>query len=370
MASKKQTGWHLGGKDKRCFAESGKCPFGGESGRENHFPPTPEGLRQLEERIGEIVEAEKQQDIAECEKEQFQLSGTVKYVILEQNWYNRHITGPTSPLLKQWLPNAPELVNARTDMASPQRKLARKMFETVSEDAVSTMLKISDTKAKLKTAQTTNDVELIKAFAFDNDIYVRRSICENPNTPRELIDYLIETEGLSILAWPLARNPQPQMDLIHKLANSKKPDCMLAVIDCRLITPEMLASLGARGNKQVKWSVARHPKTSAKTLLSMTKYLDGDVEIALSRNPNTPADALDIIVNNNETQDDLVDNVLAHKNASAATLTKIFQYPFKRPGRRQKVFELLRNNPNTPMKILLKIAEIESEENDNVEDDE
>jgi len=44
----RQTGWHDGGKDNRCFADNGKCPFGGDSGREGHFPPTEEGKRQLE----------------------------------------------------------------------------------------------------------------------------------------------------------------------------------------------------------------------------------------------------------------------------------------------------------------------------------
>jgi len=51
MSDKKQTGWHDGGKDNRCFAQKGQCPFGGESGVEGHFPPTEEGKRQLLEYI-------------------------------------------------------------------------------------------------------------------------------------------------------------------------------------------------------------------------------------------------------------------------------------------------------------------------------
>jgi len=48
---KAQTGWHDGGKDNRCFAKVGKCPFGGATGIEGHFPPTNEGKAQLEEYI-------------------------------------------------------------------------------------------------------------------------------------------------------------------------------------------------------------------------------------------------------------------------------------------------------------------------------
>jgi len=45
----RQTGWHDGGKDNRCFAAKGKCPFGGSTGTQGHFPPTAVGKKMLEQ---------------------------------------------------------------------------------------------------------------------------------------------------------------------------------------------------------------------------------------------------------------------------------------------------------------------------------
>jgi len=334
--TKKQTGWHDGGKDNKCFAQKGQCPFGGESGTEGHFPPTPEGKKQLEEYI---KNHHQDSSFSTVDNE------TEKSVDPEVAKFTELAFSPQS--------------HVRVDVAMDPNIPEEVMLKIIAESDDSMQLQmLGQNEAITPRAQqalwdaATKSRDLAQRFSEHPWLPSLTMLASNKNTTPEILDKLAKHDLLGPVKNAAANTNTSEETLWHLVKNNFNPWVQKVVVENPNSTSEMLEELSNTGDVAVKVAIAENPKVSKETLMKLAKYPEDERKMILSLDIKDPGPVtknvavLTAIIENPKVTSDILDFVVE--------------------GGDKEIIELVKKHPQTTMKTLLKIAE---KENFNDEED-
>jgi len=345
MTGKKQTGWHDGGKDNKCFAQKGQCPFGGESGVEGHFPPTAEGKKKLEEYIAEKHSKEK---------------------LFEQN--NEKKLTPKQQLLQRFPTKNQQLKAAKTKQTSAEDLL---LLSTVKGDAACEVLWWLAQNKNTPAEALVNVIEY-KTKRWGTEPMLPEIFSNHPNCNEEVVEAL--ARGVLATKCRAAESSLLSDETFLKLT---KDDDYLVRVNCMAspkITEEIMTEmLRKENNFEVMAEIAEKTK-NPETLNTLLKKFDDDEYVDLTTNEDcsynvlcniaanayTPEEALLKIVNEYKGQYAAA-SVLSNPRVSAKIIDVLADNYIAAKGKvaYPDMLKDIKNNPQTSMKTLLKLKEYE-----------
>lgn len=158
------------GNSSVCKAAIKGCPFGGESGQENHYSTAEEASAAAEKLMKESYSAVK---VAYRKKDSTHVSvmnrELKKRIIIEASESKNDLH--PSVVAKVFSKDHDELI--RRNVA--QRFKSQKILREMSDD--------ESAKVRLTVAKSTNNPAVLTALASDKDAFVRRAVIVNANTP-------------------------------------------------------------------------------------------------------------------------------------------------------------------------------------------
>lgn len=167
--------YHINNSDEvgKCKASKEGCPFGGETGEENHYNDPEEAQREAENRlekkhglINKIYKAGAK-DTSEAES----LHPDVKKRIIKETAEGKNKLHP-SVVAKVFANDRDELVRRKVAENVKSQNVLRKMSEDDSE------------KVRLSVAKTTKNPEVLKKLSQDADSKVRNAALKNERMPK------------------------------------------------------------------------------------------------------------------------------------------------------------------------------------------
>lgn len=167
--------YHINNADEVGVCKAGKesCPFGGESGEENHYSSQEEARQEAEKRLEEkhglvnkIYKAGAK-DTSEAEA----LHPEVKKRIINESTAGKSKLHP-SVVAKVFAKDRDELVRRRVASKVKSQNVLRKMADDDSA------------KVRLSVAQSTKNPEVLKKLSTDDDSAVRNAALKNERMPK------------------------------------------------------------------------------------------------------------------------------------------------------------------------------------------
>ena len=154
----------------------------------------------------------------------------------------------------------------------------------------------------------------------DEDADTLQELAENPNTPPEVLAELANSDNAWVLH-TLLRNPNTPSYILDNAVDSLIPGASTLEINY-LSARDTMSSLGV---------VAANPSVSDSTLIKLAKFVMDHFNSEpwrlyepLLENPNTPAEALSILINEKtHNARNVTDNVITHPNVTLDVLKKL-----------------------------------------------
>jgi len=283
----------------RCSAQV-KCPFGGASGQENHYPTLKMARAEAERRLSE-------------KEEPFAIKTSTKDSVNEQAESN-----------------VEKVANPRFAQMDDMQKLIAAVHATDPED-LDYLAHASDYKVQnnvvrnIFTGSKTLDYLARNVVSEYGEIFA--SIAEHRNASAETLEFLSDTSAIPI-KFNVARNKNASVATLRKLLKDR--DDIVKVAAAR--NPNMPAKYLNKFSK----NVIKEKRTFASTLTDaddlrlLSKEKDLQTQINLAENPNTPSDVLEYLA----------------KNASAGNYHQVHKKISLRSDISQKALEILAESIN------------------------
>lgn len=148
----------------------------------------------------------------------------------------------------------------------------------------------------------------------DEDADTQHELAENPNTPPEVLAELVNSDS-EWVRYAILKNPNTPLHILDSVVDS-------VINDEQLHIRVAMSHLGL---------VAENPAVSDSTLIKLAKYVIDHfysepwrLYEPLLENPNTPAEALSILINEKtHNARNVTDNVITHPNVTLDVLKKL-----------------------------------------------
>jgi len=197
-----------------------------------------------------------------------------------------------------------------------------------------------DDDSSIRSVAASSDVispAILTELSDDKEYFVRSSVASNPLTASEVLDKLAKDEDSTVWRPVVANSNTSAETLEYLMKNRLKVSTgtfsrLLENKNANGKTLEMAVKMLSEEKKidpDDLRLIAKHPNATANCLKVIAQVPDVEIRVALAKNINIPKEVFEILAK----------------------------------SRSPKVLKALQNNPNTPMKILLKIAS-KSKEND------
>jgi len=351
MGNKKQTGWHDGGKDNKCYATNGQCPFGGASGYDGHFPPTEDGRKQLLEYI------EKKHKLFASMDEEQKTAPANRFANADLKKFNkRYISDPNH---RDGWPYSDPSVPSKKDTARNPKSSEEDLYILCNTDFDDNSGKKGKLLDDLLDNPTTppEGLELIARFLRDSEFTNwnrTKALLEHPNCNALCADYLAESENTDRRE-EAAQSPKISDEMLERLMDDSHHAVRKATIWNPKITLEQLdrlastAKSGFHGRNDpgyyddyyVHRDLATSKRATAEILDKLSKSSDFQVITNVAQNSNTSPKTLSY----------LYDRWLEYK--AAALEANPDEIPEVTTPLYRRFKEAILSNVNCPMKVLL-----------------
>ena len=189
-----------------------------------------------------------------------------------------------------------------------------------------------------------DDIEFLKKYGKIN-------LLENNNTSPEMIEELAEDEDDDV-RWEVAKHPRTPAEALRKLAEDGGMWVRSAVSRNPSTPVEVLMKLADDGDWEMRQEVARNPSIPVDILRKLAEDENWEVRREVARNPRTPAEVFMKLAEDGDKY--VKEAVTNNPNTPVEALRKL-------AGDGDKyVREGVAKNPRTPVEVLRKLAEDEN----------
>ena len=200
--------------------------------------------------------------------------------------------------------------------------------------------------------------ELLDELSRDSDYETQKNVASNPNTPITTLIYLAKrTKGFEPILYRIIRNPSTPDSLIKDLIDGKLGfdltfDLIQYLLKSERAPIDFLIDKSKSKNFVYREQVAGNPRTPPEILLNLANDDVYYVIRKLVKNPNTPSEALKIILETSDADDEeIIKAVLQHPNTSPEVISSLID-----ESNWDISFEMA-SSPNTPPEILARLSQ-------------
>ena len=189
-----------------------------------------------------------------------------------------------------------------------------------------------------------DDIEFLKKYG-------KLNLLESDNTSPEIIEELAEDEDEE-MRWEVAKHPRTPAEVLRKLAEDGGMWVRSAVSRNPSTPVEVLMKLADDGDWEMRQEVARNPRTPVDILRKLAEDENWEVRREVARNPRTP---VEVFMKLAEDGDRYVKEAVTNNPSTPVEALR------KLAGDGDKyVREGVAKNPRTPVEVLRKLAEDEN----------
>ena len=189
-----------------------------------------------------------------------------------------------------------------------------------------------------------DDIEFLKKYGKIN-------LMESDSTSPEILKELAEDEDDDV-RWEVAKHPRTPAEALRKLAGDGDMWVRIAVSRNPSTPVEVLMKLADDGDWEMRQEVARNPSTPVDILRKLAEDENWEVRREVARNPRTPAEVFMKLAEDGDKY--VKEAVTNNPNTPVEALRKL-------AGDGDKyVREGVAKNPRTPVEVLRKLAEDEN----------
>ena len=155
-----------------------------------------------------------------------------------------------------------------------------------------------DTESKIDIALDPNtSVELLTQLASDRNSDVRLCVIANPNTPREVINNMLFTNGDARFLEKVALCMETPVYVLDILGNASDDSVRLAVARNTHTSPFTLSNLAKDDNAAIRWTVAGNKSLPPDSLEQLSEDWNPTVRGEVAENLNTPITIVENLLN-------------------------------------------------------------------------
>lgn len=267
-----------------------------------------------------------------------------------------------------------------TDFASDPSGLSiayLKYLELIDFDTLQEFNRFIDEIAyRGKYALNSTSPELLKMLVHDNNGKkslddIRRLVAMNKSTPADLLAELAKDNDERVIV-NVADNPNTPPETLAGLAKSNDRDVLMRVAHNPSSPAEVLAMLGSNDSDAIRTLAAANPNTPVDTLITLLEDKNYYVRLQAAKNPSLPKDAIQDKVlmkkaladNPNTPPETLIKlakdhdfGVLLYVSQNRNTPAEALRILAMRMDTIPSLKSHIANNLNTPVDILIKLAE-------------
>ena len=201
-----------------------------------------------------------------------------------------------------------------------------------------------DSHYDIPESNAVDDIEFLKKHGKIN-------LIESDSTSPEILKELAEDEDDDV-RWEVAKHPRTPAEALRKLAEDGSMWVRSAVSRNPSTPVEVLMKLADDGDWEMRQEVARNPRTPVDILRKLAEDEDWEVRREVARNPRTPAEVFMKLAEDGDRY--VKEAVTNNPNTPVEALRKL-------AGDGDKyVREGVAKNPRTPVEVLRKLAEDEN----------
>ena len=201
-----------------------------------------------------------------------------------------------------------------------------------------------DSHYDIPESNAVDDIEFLKKYGKIN-------LLESDSTSPEMIEELAEDEDDDV-RWEVAKHPRTPAEALRKLAEDGGMWVRSAVSRNPSTPVEVLMKLADDGDWEMRQEVARNPNAPADILRKLAEDENWEVRREVARNPSTPAEVFMKLAEDGDKY--VKEAVTNNPNTPVEALRKL-------AGDGDKyVREGVAKNPRTPVEVLRKLAEDEN----------
>jgi len=192
---------------------------------------------------------------------------------------------------------------------------------------------------------------VLEEMAASETLWVKKSMAENPNTDPSLLEILAKDSDASV-RFAVAINPRATTNVLERLAKDSFISVRSSVAANPNAKESTIEDLALDVEKKVAWCAINNPNIPKSFLLAFSKhYKTKEVRLSLAAHPRTPIEVLAKLAKDNDWE-------IRTKVAGNPSLTQPLLASMVCEGESEAVLSALLLNPSSSQKLVSALAEV------------